>query len=294
MIDYRTMAERRSDPPSGRVDIDLGSLYLSLLSRWPIMVAGAVAGALLGLVVATLLPARYQAASELFIGIDYSRVELLDEDIEWYLLRRAQDLLLSDHVLQGAVDSLSREADTQLASRTLDEFRENVRLTRIEARWILMVSDSDPSAASAFANAWATSALAAIEDSQQHAWRVAELQGTFFEIACRPDQHGLWICDEAAPESAGNDLSGDLLREIQATNGIAPIISYGLLSKATAPEKPASSSRALLTGSGAALGLIVGLGFVLRATTPYARGRVEAPAIWPERSKSHPPESEQH
>lgn len=264
MLDYDTVAQIQRLPTP---EIDLGRLYSATLHRWPLILSTAVLGGLLGIAFSVVMPAKYQAVAELSIGIDHSRVELLDEEAERLILLRVQDFLLSDAVLAGAIEKLPPALVLESEIADPAAIRERVKLTRIEALWNLAVTDPVPEQAAALANAWAESALEMLEETQAHAWKVAELQAVFFEVSCRPIESGLWACDRRGDDALDLDLEQDLLQEIRDSYGIAPVVSFALLQRAAGPERPQSTVRAALAAAGTFLGMLVGFGLAVRTSS---------------------------
>ena len=269
MLDYDTVAQIQRLPTP---EIDLGRLYSAALHRWPLVLATAVLGGLLGIAFSAVMPAKYQAVAELSIGIDHSRVELLDEETERQILLRVQDFLLSDAVLAGAIEKLPPALALESGIADPAAIRERAKLTRIDAMWNLMVTDPVPEQAAALANAWAESSLELLTETQAHAWKVAELQAVFFEVSCRPIESGLWACVEGGEDPTVLDLKQELLEEIRASYGIAPAVSFAPLQRATAPDRPQSTVRAALAAAGTFLGMLAGFGLAVRTTSQGSPG----------------------
>jgi len=240
------------------------NLYSVLLSHWPRVFVLAVLGGLLGLGASWVSPARYLATAKISVGIDYSRTQFQDEDAERHILARVQDLLLSDEVLERAMDRAGE------AAPSLGGFREQIRLTRIESEWSLAVTDPSPGRAAGLANAWAAASLGVLENAQREAWRLAELQALFFQFACRPQAPGeagepaVWVCDELEGEPPRPDLEAEILQRMAASYGIPPVISFALLESASEPEHAVTTPRAVLGLTGMILGLIPGAVWALR------------------------------
>ncbi len=239
------------------------------------------------------VPASFQATAALTIGIDQGRVEILDEDVTRQILLRVQDLLLSDIVLAGAIEKLPPNLPAISDIADPADYRQRLRLTRIEARWNLAVADPAPVQAAALANAWAESGLETLEESQAHAWKVAELQAVFFEVSCQPIESGLWECDERGNNASALGLGQELLQEIRATYGIAPVVSFALLERATPPDQPQRLARAAMAASGTFLGLLVGFGLAVRASSQSQSG-VDVTELDPEHSTPSARTSEGH
>jgi uncharacterized protein involved in exopolysaccharide biosynthesis len=261
--------EAKSIPPSSQQARSPAQLYSALLSHWPRVFVLAVLGGLLGLGASWVSPGRYLATARISVGIDYGRAQFQDEDAERHILARVQDLLLSDEALERAFESSVLAGEAALS---LTGFREQIRLTRIEAEWSLAVTDPSPGRAAELANSWAAASLDLLEESQREAWRLAELQGLFFQFACRPQAPGesgdppVWVCDELQGDPPEPALEAEILRRVAATYGIPPVISFTLLERAGAPERPVTTPRAVLALAGTILGLIPGAAWALWKT----------------------------
>jgi len=256
----------KSNPLSSQKGPTPALLYSALLSHWPRVFVLGVLGGLLGLGASWVSPARYLATARISVGIDYGRAQFADEDAERHILARVQDLLLSDEALERALDSFVVAGE---AAPSPGGFREQIRLTRIEAEWSLGVTDPSPGRAAGLASAWAAASLGLLEESQQEAWKLAELQALFFQFACRPPAPGesgdppVWLCDELQGDLPEPALEAEILRRVAATYGIPPVISYALLEQATAPQRPVTTPRAVLALAGTILGLIPGAAWAL-------------------------------
>ena len=244
-----------------KVDFDLASGYAKVLGGWYWILAAGILGGLVGLALNWLVPARYQSTALVSIGIDYGRTQFIDEDAERHIFARIQDLLLSDDVFQAAQGQLSQSLPGEQEGGSAVDLTERVRLHRIEAQWQLSALGGSPELAAAYANAWAESALQAVERAAQHAWRVAELQGAYFRVACKPGEEptlgAVWVCDEVDPSGASNGLEQELLEEVRQSRGIPPAVSYGWLRKAVPPTERMADRRPLWAGSGALIGLVL-------------------------------------
>jgi uncharacterized protein involved in exopolysaccharide biosynthesis len=266
--------EAKPIPPSSQQAPSPAQLYSAILSHWPRVFVLAVLGGLLGLGASWVSPARYLATARISVGIDYSRAQFQDEDAQRHILGRVQDLLLSDEALGRALDETDQAGAT---APSLNRFREKIRLTRIEAEWSLAVTDPNPGRAAELASAWAAASLGLLEESQQEAWKLAELQALFFQFACRPqapDESGdppVWVCDELQGDPPEPALEDEILQRMAASYGIPPVISFTSLESASVPEDPVTAPRAVLVLAGTILGLIPGSGWALRRSSKPGR-----------------------
>ena len=237
-------------------------------AKWVLVLMAAIAGGIVGLGLSEIRPPRYQAIAALGIGIDYGRTLRLDPLTERKALNRVRSLLLSDDTLQGAISLMddSVEGDEGLADLSI--LRQRIRLGEKGGRWELAVVSEHPDLAAIAANAWADSALSALETAVLHAWRVAELQGMLFDVGCRlePMQVDIelvvWRCEEGSVPSEPMRISAEALEEATQSRGILPAISFSMLERAFPPTQPVLWGRGLMALSGALIGLLLGAAWV--------------------------------
>jgi uncharacterized protein involved in exopolysaccharide biosynthesis len=247
-------------------DLGLLVVYQRLLRRWPWLFIAGLLGASLGAAIDRVVPPTYRSTALLSIGVDYSRSRWLDEDADRMALSRVQDLLLSDETLAGAVNRfLAAELDPPIAVTGVAELRGRLGLIWVDSHWQLSARSDDPQEAATLANAWAESGLEQLAQAAGHASRVAQLQGQFFRVYCRPDVgmgeagQPVWVCDEGEPAADAVGLPEALITEIQASRGIIPTLTATLAQAATPPAEPEYGGRALRLLGGTLTGLLVGV-----------------------------------
>ena len=257
----------RASHPKGVPAVDLPDLdpheaYRRLVRRWTLPMAVALLGAALGWWAALARPPLYRASAAIGADLDPGRVWVVDEDIARLTSLHVRDLLLSDEVLLAALDG--DVAVRTGSGRALDALRDTIRIEERTGRWDLVVIDTDPDRAAERANRWADAALESLETAARHAWRVAELQGAWSQIACRlessPEATGstVWVCRLAGSEAEAADLLDALMEEIRLGRGIPPALTFYSIQEAAPHDRPEVGGRGVRTAAGALAGLIVG------------------------------------
>ena len=235
-------------------------------AKWILVLMAAIVGGLLGLGLSEIRHPRFQAIAVLGIGIDYGRAQRLDPLTERKALDRVRGLLLSDDVLQRAINMIKGSIEGDEGLTDMSELRRRLRIGEKGGRWELSVVSGQPDLAAITANAWADAALAELETAANHAWRVAELQGQIFDVGCRlePSQvdsaSAVWRCEEGIIPL--EQIASDALEEARQSRGILPALSFSLLETALIPAQPAFWGRGLMGLSGALIGLLLGAAWV--------------------------------
>jgi len=255
---------------------------MRLIRRWTWIVVAGLAGALLALAAATLVPPVYESYAELGVSLDYGRTPPLDLIVEDRVLGRVSSYLLSSEVLGAVRQDLMDRQGNQAEWTDLAALRRHVRLDAVLAQWRLTGISRDPQRAADIANAWAAESLKALEAASAHAWQALNLQRAPVTVACAEVSTGnsldfFWQC-----LAVGGGLQPEevvaLQRHVQLSHGILPIVSYAPLSQARPPERPVLWRRSTLVASGTLAGLLVGV-LVAGLTAPSrGRGSDERPA----------------
>lgn len=250
-------------------DIRVGLLFRRVLSRWAWIVALAILGGLLGLAVTWLRPPEYEAVASLDIGIDYGRSQPLSDEATREAFLRVQDLLLADDTLRAAAASLPPD---MTGTVTPDNLRSDIRLERFDPKWDMQAFSTSPDQAAAIANAWAESALSALQVAQTHAWRAADLQGKLYRASCTLEAEvgaaePKWVCHSGEPDFSPDQAVGQLMHEAELSQGILPNLSFSLQHRAKPPQQVAVYGRGTVVLAGFFLGWLVGIGLVLGVGT---------------------------
>ena len=111
---------------------------LKAVSQWYLILGFILLGAIIGLALTYLMPAPYQAVTELYIGIDVERVLKLDyiiplaeeeplnlDDYKNWQLKQVADILKSDAVLNKTLDELHKNVPS-LTDFTLQDIRKAI------------------------------------------------------------------------------------------------------------------------------------------------------------------------
>ncbi len=147
------------------------------LSRWYLILAFILLGGITGLVISYLVPPPYQAAADLYVGIDIKRVNQLEyiiplaeeeplnlDDYKNWQLKQVSDILKSDLVLQTTLSAL-QDSGTAWSEWELDDFRAAVNIYWYEAgTWRLEVTHPDKDLAVQAVEVWLESGHAKLSE----------------------------------------------------------------------------------------------------------------------------------
>jgi hypothetical protein len=227
-----------------------------------------VIGALVGFLLSILLPARYEAAASLLINYDYTYTSEGDLVIEDRVLDRVWHLFVSDETYSGVRDKLITTEGSFEAWESVEALRDHSRLDARLSRWEFVGIHSDPEVAVLIANAWQRVARNRLDESMDHAWKAQSLPGFSFDVACVEKVMVENWDDVISCISTGDDLSQEtidqLRKELAASHGILPMITYEPFQEAQLPESPVLWPRGLLIFSGGVIGFVLGfLSYIL-------------------------------
>lgn len=248
-------------------DLSFRRAYLVLASRWHWMVAIAVLGGLIGLLVSFALPAEYRATASLGVGIDYGRSAPLGGGAERIAYLQVQELLLSDETLTAVIEQLEPEVLARNDIEAPADLRSRMRIDRFEGRWDLSARAQLPRGAAQMVNAWLEVSVRSLREAVGHAIRAGELQAAIYELGCEltPEEDGgvpLWRCRTGDPESV-DQIAQQLVEEIERSRGVLPALTFAALREAPVPEKPLYRGRSWMLLGGVLAGFAVGLGLVI-------------------------------
>lgn len=139
------------------------------LSRWYLILAFILVGAIVGFVISYILPSPYRAVAEIYVGIDIERVNHLEyliplaeeeplnlDDYKNWQLKQVADILKSDLVLERTLISL-QENNTSWEDTDLEEFRKGIDIYWYDAgTWRLEFNHSDKERAIEAVQVWMT------------------------------------------------------------------------------------------------------------------------------------------
>jgi uncharacterized protein involved in exopolysaccharide biosynthesis len=264
-------------------DLSFNELYHALASRWTWLVITMLAGALAGWLSSFVIPPQYRSTASLGVGIDYGRTLPLDDQSERESWLRVQEFLLSDGVLQAAIDRSGPDARLSELAPSPGDLRELIRLDRFEGRWDLTVETPDAEASAAAANAWASAAVEGLQTAVGHAIKAAELQTALYDASCRLTyvsdlDSAAWICQSGSSEEVGQ-IEDALLEEIRQSKGVLPALTFAVLRQAEPDPKPVRGGLLWLILGGLVAGAALGTGAVLFVAvdkqSPVAPGDAE-------------------
>ena len=252
-----------------------------LLSRWIVLVAFGVGGAVFGLAYSTLHQPRYEAKAILGVSISYAITESLELVVEDRALSRVSGLIQSDDVLSLVLDELPDSVREQQGWQRPMDLRRNLRLDPRLAQWELVTVHEDPVLAATVSQLWAEAALHALDEAAAHAWRASALIGQKLDLKCshvvelqNATPVLVWDCAVEPPLTDPGLIEDELVNETALSRGIVPDLTYELLQEASPPEAPVLWGRGPLVLAGMLAGVLLGIGYCL---LPFARMRAKAP-----------------
>jgi uncharacterized protein involved in exopolysaccharide biosynthesis len=264
--------------------IDPRRLLRKVVHRWYWIFFSMILGGLLGLAFSYLQSPIFQASAIVSVDLDFARTANIDEIVHRRAMDRVRVLMLSNETLEIVASSLDDHGEVSLDP---DQLRNLIRLEERETGWELKTLHPDPETAVAISNAWAVSVLDELEEAVKHAWRAAELQMAFYRLGCvltpteADPQQANWVCTSEEPELDPDQLILQLQQEAEASRGILPAMSYGLIAPAAITTTPIYPQRGLFILGGILIGLLIGIALVLlrafepsRGTTVPGQGRV--------------------
>lgn len=215
-----------------------------------------ICGGILGFAMSLIIPGRYCATVFLSTAIDYNKtgsLEILEED---RMLGITEDIINSEQVLSNAC----LEAGWDGCS--VQELRENMRITRTAGTWSISIYSNDPKIAAASALAWLNAADTALRDAQIHALRADAYQKELDGISgCLHEfftdgKSALCPISQQEIEAKIKTLSEEITNENTEAHGLSSAIRIGTKSPDQLQLKTASRTAAKGTILGAIIGLL--------------------------------------
>jgi len=236
-----------------------------MLRRWYAILLFSLIGGLIGLGAARILRPEYEASAVVRIDIDYERLESLTALQEWRTTGTIRALLVSDAILE---EVYAATGDV-LGGSSFPEFRDSIKLVDQSDGWRLTARGRDPEAVAQVANVWAEVAIRWLEDAWEHAWNVSQIQGSMLQIGCEPAPEEMvskwmnWACPTSAQDIDVESGIDELQEEIRLSHGIPAAISFEWISQATPPGAPIIWGRGYLILSGALMGILAAVIFII-------------------------------
>lgn len=243
--------------------VDSRDLLLRLLRRWAWVFLAGFLGGLLGLGLSRLLPPVYEAVAVVGVGVDAGRTLPPDDETMRLALDRVREVFLADTTLEAVRQGAGEEVAAGFA--TVNQLRDTLRLSEIDAGWELGVRSPSPDGAAALANLWSEASVQALQEAGRHAWTAAELQAKWYIVGCRLVQSSdepataLWECRQRPDEYDPEEALSRIQSEAVLSRGVLPGMSFAALQRAEPPPLPLTTSRALLGLAGAVAGILVGV-----------------------------------
>ena len=250
-------------------EIDPLNILKFMLRRWYAILVFSLIGGLLGFGAARILRPEYEASAVVRIGIDYERLDSLTPLQEWRITGTIRALLVSDAILEEVYTATG----DVLGGSSFQEFRDSIKLVDQSDGWRLTARGRDPEAAAQVANVWAEATIQWLEEAWEHAWNVSQIQGSMLRIGCEPAPDGMvskwmnWACPTSAQDIDLESVIDQLQEEIRLSHGIPAAISFEWISQATPPGAPIIWGRGYLILSGAIMGILAAVIFILISTS---------------------------
>ena len=243
--------------------VDSRDLLVRLLRRWPWIFLAGVLGGLLGVGLSRIMPPVYEAVAVVGVGVDPGRALPMDDQTRRLARDRVREVFLADASLEAVRVGAGEDVASEFA--TVNQLRDTLRLSEIDAGWELGVRSPFPNRAARLANLWSEVSVQALLEAGRHAWTAAELQAKWYIVGCRlvqsPDEPAtaLWECKERPEEYDPEEALNRIQSEAVLSLGVLPSMSFAVLQQADLPVSPLTSSRAVLGLAGALAGVLAGV-----------------------------------
>ena len=240
----------------------------AITSRWLLLAAGMIAGGLLGWGATAFLPVMYESDAAFNVTIDYTQTGTLSDVEEDQAMRGVGDIIFSDEVVSATLEKLEKSHGLDLSK---DEFYDDAIFDREEFRWAIRYRDADPFLAANVVDVWAAEADHILQDSLYHAGVAASYQDVLsglencLQRATQLDNSGqtcsLENVDQVIEEIA--QVSELIQTEKELSRGLFAAVSIQLLEEADIPNLPMRYQVNVLVFSGAFIGLLATLIFLV-------------------------------
>lgn len=231
------------------------------LRAWWLLAALMILGGLAGWGAARLRAPVYQAEAQIVFTIDFTRTGAMTDIEEDQAHSVVGDILASDEVLGAAA---------QAEGLSLVQARLMASTERKLTTWVLRVRSADSQQAANLANAWAQAAAVVLDDSLAHALKAADLQRHLDGLTACLQQTVMTdpafaICGQTVEQvNAQVQQTGSIIHaERIASRGLLPAMSFTPPVQAQVPTRPALLGQGIRVLAGAAIGLLIGLAWVL-------------------------------
>jgi len=243
--------------------VDSRDLLVRLLRRWPWVFLAGVLGGLLGLAASWVIPPVYEAVAVVGVGVDPGRALPMDDATRRLALDRVREVFLADTTLEAVRLGAGQDAAADFS--TVNQLRDTLRLSEIDAGWELGVRSRLPERAAALANLWSEISVRALQEAGRHAWAAADLQAKWYIVGCRlvpaADQAmtAQWECKDRPEDYDPEQALSEIQTEAVLSRGVLPSMSFAALQQAEPPASPLTTPRALLGLAGCLAGVLGGV-----------------------------------
>ena len=247
---------------SNNYSFQVQDLLDQFLRRWIWVVFFGGIGALVGFLISIMIPAKFEAAASILINLDYVRTVEQELVVEDRVLDRAWHLINSDETYLRILEQLVASEGDFSAWESVEALRESTRFDARLSRWEFIGIHTDPEIAVVIADTWQEVALNRLDEAMEHAWKAQSLQGISFDVACVgmvnvEEWDDVLTCVTIGAEVSPETIA-EVRKEMDASHGLLPAITYEPFQNATLPEDPILWPRGLLVFSGGMIGFILG------------------------------------
>ncbi len=244
-------------------------LLNGITTRWYFLVAGMLAGGLIGLAITPFLPPLYESNAVFAVTIDYTQTGMLSDVEEDQIMRAVGTLIFYDEVIDETLADLKGQG----LDLSRDEFYEDAVFEREEFRWAIRYRDADPHIAFQVVDTWEKQADRIIQEGLQHANLAASYQNvlTGLETCLQRMTQSSNTNEECSIDNldailAGIEKTSDLITvEKEQSRGLFSGLAVLLAEQAKLPTQPVRHQVNTLVLCGALVGLLtVSLGLVVK------------------------------
>lgn len=254
-------------------EVYLKQVLIQVIQRWPVIAFFGILGAVFGYMFSLRNPPRYEAVAVVSYGLNFDRDPPIGQREQDLAEGKVLGYLSSDEVLQAAIAYLSPSSSTGKQLPSFEELRSIIRLERKRSHWEMIVTHEDPILAFILANAWASTAEQAFWNAYTHALRAVDLQTQLDQIEMQlaslkndpaPDSNNMSEIERLEHLVPQQEL---IIRdELKLSQGVVTFVSFNVDNNAIIPTEPVIRQVGTLVLSGAVIGIIAGLLYIIVAS----------------------------
>ena len=234
-----------------------------MISKWWLLFLAMLLGGLLGFAISMVQAPRYESVAQISTNIDYQVAPEIEDYMEDRAINEAGWVIISEGVLK----SVHAQAEEEGLPITYRDVIKDFSTERIDDLWNLRVAGENAEDAALLANLWVGEAYAQLDTAIEHA-QSANVLGVYIASLqdCSETNNGLAICALENTDALSEEIEEKttlLNEELELSKALHPAMRAALVSHAQVPTAPVFHTRGLFVLSGAALGLLFGLLYLL-------------------------------